>query len=1282
MQIHGKHSEARSTVRSSQSVKTEHDNAKRSASIPPKEPPTREIQSQLQQVYSERISGNADCRIPHPKGHVVDYGAGQQEIRILPFMINEGVAYPLPIPLGSDFKSKLQESIRLGDPSKRLAKKLASLTVDQTQTLQTVLQPLSGSPGRKLVELAFVTKSTHKFWRKSSKVPIAFVEDRQSDMPYGISRLEAPIDMESKLLDSSIPLNTMDPVSNRNHTSQINLMTDSPEHKAENLANAAMHSNYSMPRVSGRQNIISRLQTTTPIPPNLGLLGFQNLEDFLIDEKEWLERFTEYGAWTIRPALTSDSTRTPPADWDRCVLSQEIMNISQIKLRLAVLDKAPPSVVEKLSALNLSQQLQVTRTIEEAAKAGYNTTPSRYWKLRQLDVIRARRLFKPKRVESIIVYVSKEPPAEAIRTRDRWPANTYGTRQGAMWQGNQVNDDYRGIYSTHPDGYATAPGAGQFNGDPWQPYWHPHRHPYFPLVQPPGYHSDVRRTGNAIRRPYHTAPVQYDSYSDQASRRSPSRLTDYSPTSFSRRIHSRRRRFSDESNDSYKKSSSFDSEDGSPSSDTEEWSSQDSASTSSVFRRQPEPSIHGPNQLDEDVQTRSPGKQRKHRPTEHGQPGEAIGSSADRGDESEEDTEAQAEASRQQQNNTDKTLQLRSEGHLVQRSSYFMHGRNRIGPSDHSNTRSISRNHQKLIDHTDDNDVFRGRPRERVGYPTQFDNQPYDPHAIDLEAVEKLLLEWTPHHQLESNENKAAIPQPRDQEIRAPLAKIEQGEIDGRSRQELEIIEDDRKQETMPSDSRSKPTTIPDNDGPAHHDQNLGRPAYVEDFVDDQAEAPKISKHEEQFEDAMEYIQQTSSIPLAMSKLLDGPSMPGPASGNAKDSMHLSPGASASPNPSPHFKLLGYSKDDKYEPLREESSPNIENYSRFASPLYMASPVQTPIPETSPAPTPVYETSMAPTPANIPSPAPTPKNQLPCITRGREQKGDWGPEKPKSKHPLSTANTPAEDSFSIQARLFRKGDDSKRAATFPTSIRQPWMDIEWAKQIVGDTASIAEGNEVEPELPRQRDRRPQDKKVILEGKSAHHAFRRHARRLELDDHDSAHSSPRKQGKRLTTRHGSSRQSPRRQDRKSDVKQDSARHSPRGTDRILGLERDSARSSPRRNKTLPKRHKESPRRRLTGRPSLPPQGNSQLVKHDFDHASLARRFDPPRRRQTIEFEPKAGQRHVPEHTKISEKRRRSSSPDDRATGRRHAPNRAHTWVYDKEREKELNRKIERRASHGV
>ncbi|KAI0154956.1 hypothetical protein GGR57DRAFT_502141 [Xylariaceae sp. FL1272] len=181
-QMRGKHSDARTIVQSSQTVKTEHENFKNCTNTPPKEPPTREIQPQLQHVQPDQITGNADSRTPQLEGHVTVCKAGQQEIRILPYMISDGVAYPLPIPPRSDFKSKFQESLRFGDPSKRLVKKLASLTADQAQTLQAVLQPPVGDSSRKLVELEFVTKSTHKFWRKSSKVHIAFVEDQQSDL--------------------------------------------------------------------------------------------------------------------------------------------------------------------------------------------------------------------------------------------------------------------------------------------------------------------------------------------------------------------------------------------------------------------------------------------------------------------------------------------------------------------------------------------------------------------------------------------------------------------------------------------------------------------------------------------------------------------------------------------------------------------------------------------------------------------------------------------------------------------------------------------------------------------------------------------------------------------------------------------------------------------------------------------------------------------------------------------------------------------------------------------
>ncbi|KAI3320824.1 hypothetical protein HD806DRAFT_524503 [Xylariaceae sp. AK1471] len=192
---------------------------------------------------------------------------------------------------------------------------------------------------------------------------------------------------------------------------------------AERLSAAqAENTSYPLPQIGRRQNIISQMPLAAPpsiqqlgqaqVLDNAGLPGFQDVTPHLVHEEEWRERFTEYRVWTIRPYPSIDQTQPPSGSWDRCVISEEFLSGAEIKRRLDVLDKDSMTVLEKTTTLAASQQIQITQSME-AAKAG-TADHNDQWKLRQLEIIRAKRFFRPKHVKAIVVYVCRVPLLQAF----------------------------------------------------------------------------------------------------------------------------------------------------------------------------------------------------------------------------------------------------------------------------------------------------------------------------------------------------------------------------------------------------------------------------------------------------------------------------------------------------------------------------------------------------------------------------------------------------------------------------------------------------------------------------------------------------------------------------------------------------------------------------------------------------------------------------------------------------------------------------------------------------
>ncbi|KAI0485371.1 hypothetical protein F4859DRAFT_470767 [Xylaria cf. heliscus] len=149
-------------------------------------------------------------------------------------------------------------------------------------------------------------------------------------------------------------------------------------------------------------------------PSRIGLPGFQDVTNDLSNNLHtpWSQAsngdlFTEYRVWHIEPYSVHDIGGESVKDWTRSLLKEESLPRFEIKRRLKILDKDPATVIEKSAMLTNAQQFQVWRSIE-AAKLG-DPDLDYQWSLRQLEIIRARRFFIVKQVKAIIVYVSKTP---------------------------------------------------------------------------------------------------------------------------------------------------------------------------------------------------------------------------------------------------------------------------------------------------------------------------------------------------------------------------------------------------------------------------------------------------------------------------------------------------------------------------------------------------------------------------------------------------------------------------------------------------------------------------------------------------------------------------------------------------------------------------------------------------------------------------------------------------------------------------------------------------------
>ncbi|KAI0186532.1 hypothetical protein EV127DRAFT_168939 [Xylaria flabelliformis] len=288
-------------------------------------------------------------------------GSGKE---LLPYVIQEEGAYRLSSSLLSELDLKME---------------LAFLSPGQLQTLRELLQYRKEDEPLKLVKIEVAKKPNRRFWKKKRHVIVAFVEGNVSDVP-GVLLPQA--DMTKQQIDG---------IANLQRTQEVN---------------------------QGRP------------PPRIGLPEFQDVTNDLSNTTHtpWSQTsngdwFTEYRVWHIEPYSAHDTGEESGNDWARSFLKEETLPRVEIKRRLRILDKDPATMIEKSAKLTNAQQFQVWRSIE-AAKLG-DPDPDYQWRLRQLEIIRARRLFLVKQVKAIIVYVSKAPRLADRNTSDNAPEHDF-----------------------------------------------------------------------------------------------------------------------------------------------------------------------------------------------------------------------------------------------------------------------------------------------------------------------------------------------------------------------------------------------------------------------------------------------------------------------------------------------------------------------------------------------------------------------------------------------------------------------------------------------------------------------------------------------------------------------------------------------------------------------------------------------------------------------------------------------------------------------------------------
>ncbi|KAI0185761.1 hypothetical protein EV127DRAFT_192837 [Xylaria flabelliformis] len=362
--------------------------------------------------------------------NITEKDTNSTEVQILPYVLHEGGAYQLPVSLGLELKSKLQGSPGFGHPGEDLTERLAFMSTSQVQTLQNILRHKPGDQIRKLAHLEVIKKSSMKFWRKSEKVTIAFVEGEMSSMPEGVSLVIAdPAGIRAEGVDLRLLRNTAFSVppqrilsSSSSSRSKNNSKKELSDTERSSIGRTKPTKSLQTEHVR-RQSAIAHTQSVaSPLVSPLDQLndssisrlsGIQDVTPLLIMDEEWRKRFVEhYKVWTIRPFLGIDQTQGLNSAWDRCVITENHLDITEISRRLTALDNSSMTVLETMTTLTVSQQLQVQQSFE-VVKSGASGSVYQ-WKLRQLDIVRSKRFFRPNYVKKIIVYTCVEPCSRAF----------------------------------------------------------------------------------------------------------------------------------------------------------------------------------------------------------------------------------------------------------------------------------------------------------------------------------------------------------------------------------------------------------------------------------------------------------------------------------------------------------------------------------------------------------------------------------------------------------------------------------------------------------------------------------------------------------------------------------------------------------------------------------------------------------------------------------------------------------------------------------------------------
>jgi len=109
-----------------------------------------------------------------------------------------------------------------------------------------------------------------------------------------------------------------------------------------------------------------------------------------------------YRVWTIHPYASTGTARSLPDNWSKCTFSEEFLDIVEIRQQLELLDRDKSStVLQKMANLGADQQLQVWRVLQASRQGYYNQSS-----LRQLSIVRAKGPFRRKAVRTIVVYVA------------------------------------------------------------------------------------------------------------------------------------------------------------------------------------------------------------------------------------------------------------------------------------------------------------------------------------------------------------------------------------------------------------------------------------------------------------------------------------------------------------------------------------------------------------------------------------------------------------------------------------------------------------------------------------------------------------------------------------------------------------------------------------------------------------------------------------------------------------------------------------------------------------